>query len=92
MAKWGGSTAGYSTGEAVTGSDNSLYVCVNAAGCRGPNPVGDSGTNWKHAASTPASDVTFASNTVGPVIVDTANGHTYRIRSTNDVVVLQQVT
>ncbi len=78
-------------GEIVTGSDNNAYVAV-ATTVRGPNPVGDNGTNWRHVASAPTADITFGVSTVGPVIVDTANGHTYRIRSTNDALVLQQVT
>jgi hypothetical protein len=37
-------------------------------------------------------DFTFTANTKGPVLTDTADGHTYRIRSTNGALVLQQVS
>ena len=92
MAKWGGSTAGYSLGEAVTGSDNQLYVCVNGAGCRGADPVGDAGTNWKLANSAPKSDVIFNTTAAGPVILDQSNGHTYRIKVTAGTLGTTQVT
>lgn len=37
-------------------------------------------------------DITFADNTVGPVLVDTTNGHTYRIVSTAGVLSTVMVT
>jgi hypothetical protein len=37
-------------------------------------------------------DLSFNANTIGPILVDTTDGHTYRLRSTNGALVLQQAS
>lgn len=92
MSKWGGVTATYYFGESVTGTDGNLYTCIQATGaCIGINPVGDAGVHWRHAAASTVGDVTFT-GTTGPVVADTSNGHTYRLKSTAGTIGVTQVT
>lgn len=92
MSAWGGVTATYYKGEIVSGSDGQLYVCVANGAVIGKNPVGDGGANWKLAYAAPTADMVFSSTLAGPVIVDTSNGHTYRIKTTAGTLGVTQVT
>lgn len=42
--------------------------------------------------STGYGDLLFGASSVGPILTDTTNGHTYRLQSTNGTLVLTQVT
>ena len=93
MAKWQGGTSQYYFGETVTGSDGNEYVCqVNPGPEIGHNPVGDGGTHWRSSSAAPVGDMAYPSNTTGPILVDTSNGHTYRIKVTAGTLGVTQVT